>query len=166
MRQTGSNISTNRPALDITSGGTQSVVINYDGSASFGNNSIFLSGVTGNATFTGSVYASGTFYKNWSGSGLNGTPLLAADDAVLWTEPDNPANYVTTMVDGEETRVYNGPTLDVKDRLQNLLARVDAMEANELIDDATDSSLLNLVSNLDTRLTNIETRLAALEGVS
>ena len=41
-------------------------------------------------------------------------------------EPENDANYVTTTdVDEEgntvETLVYNGPTLDVKDRLQNLI---------------------------------------------
>ena len=38
------------------------------------------------------------------------------------------------------------------------------MEANEVIDDATDSSLLTLVSNLDTRLNGIEARIAALEA--
>ena len=69
-----------------------------------------------------------------------------------------------TVTKTREIRTYTGPTLDVKERLQNLLARIDAMEANEVIDDATDSSLLTLVSNLDTRLTGIETRLAALES--
>ena len=106
--------------------------------------------------YPNSIYTSGT---------------VTPSNVILNLEPDNDANYVTTTdVDEEgntfENRVYNGPTLDVKERLQNLLARVDAMEANELIDDATDSSLLTLVSNLDTRLSDIEIRLAALEGVS
>ena len=69
-----------------------------------------------------------------------------------------------TVTKTREIRTYTGPTLDVKERLQNLLARVDAMEANEVIDDATDSSLLTLVSNLDTRLNGIEARIAALEA--
>ena len=32
-------------------------------------------------------------------------------------EPDNPDNYTSTTVEGEEQLVYNGPTLDVKERL-------------------------------------------------
>ena len=48
---------------------------------------------------------------------------------ILETDTDNPDNYTTTTIvetDSEtgeettvETQVYNGPTLDVKDRLQN-----------------------------------------------
>ena len=53
---------------------------------------------------------------------------------VIETEPDNPANYtVTTDVDedGNETenRVYNGPTLDVKETLTTLLSRIAQLEA-------------------------------------
>ena len=37
---------------------------------------------------------------------------------VIQTEPDNDANYTTTTdAEGNTTRVYNGPTLDVKERL-------------------------------------------------
>ena len=37
---------------------------------------------------------------------------------VIETEADNPANYVsTTDSEGNQTQVYNGPTLDVKERL-------------------------------------------------
>ena len=110
----------------------------------------------GGAEFTGTVITQG---------GAGG-PYVAIGQTITFNiEPDNDANYtVTTDAEGIETRVYTGPTLDVKERLQNLLARVDAMEANEVIDDATDSALLTLVSNLDTRLNGIEARIAALEA--
>ena len=79
------------------------------------NTQISLNGNNGNGYFKGTVY------KGWDG-GSGGTPFLAADEAILWLEPDNDANYVTTTdVDEKgktvETRVYNGPTLDVKERL-------------------------------------------------
>ena len=48
----------------------------------------------------------------------------------------------------------------------NLISRIDAIESNEQIDDATDTSLLQLVANASARLDSIETRLTALEGGS
>ena len=96
----------------------------------------------GNAYFTGDVTAGGNI----------GFAL----------EPENTANYTTvTSEDGTEVSRYTGPVLDVKDRLQNLLTRLDALEANEIIDDATDSSLLQLISSATSRLDSIEARLAA-----
>jgi hypothetical protein len=90
---------------------------------------------------------------------------ITAGNVSFNLEPDNPANYTTTTdSEGNETRVYNGPTLDVKDRLQNLLSRLDAIEANEVIDDATDSSLLQLVASASARLDSLEARIAVLEG--
>ena len=44
-------------------------------------------------------------------------------------EADNPANYTTTMVDGEEVQVYNGPTLDIKERILNFVDRIAELEA-------------------------------------
>ena len=49
---------------------------------------------------------------------------------VIETEPDNDANYVsTTDSEGVETRVYNGPTLDVKAVIQELQQRVNDRDA-------------------------------------
>jgi hypothetical protein len=160
------------------------IVLNNDGSATFANKVIagnYLVNDYGLATSSASTGDKATlFAANWGGGWIldlrqSNVSVFHVDNngnstfrnAVFELEPDNDAHYTTTTdSEGNETRVYNGPTLDVKERLQNLLARVDAMEANELIDDATDSSLLTLVSNLDTRLSSIEIRLAALEGVS
>jgi hypothetical protein len=80
-----------------------------------------------------------------------------ARSVVIETEPDNPANF---NAEGE----YTGPTLDIKDRILNLISRLDAIEANEVIDDATDTSLLQLVASASARLDSIEARLTALEG--
>ena len=55
---------------------------------------------------------------------------------ILETERDDPANYTTTMVDGEETQVYNGPTLDVKERLQK--AHETFQELQVAVENATD----------------------------
>jgi hypothetical protein len=48
---------------------------------------------------------------------------------IIETEPDDPSNYISQMVEGEEEQIYTGPTLDVKDRLLNALARIEALEA-------------------------------------
>ena len=44
-------------------------------------------------------------------------------------DADNPANYVTTMVDGEEQQVYSGPVLNVREVLLSLQTKVQALEA-------------------------------------
>jgi hypothetical protein len=54
--------------------------------------------------------------------------------------------------------------MDIGERVVNLLSRMDALEANEMIDDATDTSLLQLLASASARLDSIEARLAALEG--
>jgi microcystin-dependent protein len=45
-----------------------------------------------------------------------------------------------------------------------LRSRLDALEANEMIDDAVDTSLLSLLASASSRLDSIEARLNALEG--
>ena len=67
-----------------------------------------------------------------------------------------------TVTKTREIRTYTGPTLDVKERLQNLISRIDAIEANEIADDATDSALLQLVASLTTRLDERDAQIAAL----
>ena len=100
-------------------------------------------GADGSATFSGTVSSAGSFAIQ-----------LEADDDTKYTS--------TTDSEGVETRVYNGEVLDVKDRLQNVLARMDAIEANEITDDATDSALLTLIANLTTRLDERDATIAAL----
>ena len=87
----------------------------------------------------------------------NFTGQVTAPNVTFNLETDNSANY-------DSQGAYTGPTLDVKDRLMNVLSRLDAIEANEQIDDATDTSLLQLVANASARLDSIEARLTALEG--
>ena len=96
--------------------------IAWDGSATF-DGSVIVGGAINLDVPAGNVYAGGTFYKDWVG-GNSGTPLLAADEAILWLEPDNDANYTTTTdAEGNTISVYNGPTLDIKATLQSLLQR-------------------------------------------
>ena len=111
---------------------------------------------------------------------------------ILETELDNPANYVTTTEEYTETEsytgplgntlerevtkirdvsTYTGPTLDVKDRLQNLIARLDALEADEISDDAASNALLTLIASLTARvdardavIAELTTRIQTLEG--
>ena len=59
---------------------------------------------------------------------------ITSSNVTFNLEPDNDANYVTTTdVDAEgnpvETRVYNGPTLDVKAVIQELQQRVNDRDA-------------------------------------
>ena len=108
---------------------------------------------------------------------------VTAPNVTFNLEPDNDANYTTTTEEYTETesytgplgntldrevtktrdvRTYTGPTLDVKDRLQNVLSRIDAIEANEVADDATDSALLQLVASLTARLDEKDEAIASL----
>ena len=98
-------------------------------------------------------------------------------------EPDNEANYTTTTEEYTETesytgplgntlerevtktrdiRTYTGPTLDVKERLQNLIARLDSLEADEVTDDATSTLLLTTVNNLNADMTKTKAALTAI----
>ena len=65
--------------------------------------------------------------------------------------PEVAATY-QTVTKTRDISTYTGPTLDVKDRLQNLISRMDAIEADEIIDDSNSSALLQLVHNLSARL--------------
>ncbi len=62
----------------------------------------------------------------------------------------------------------NGNDLDTSEGIiaavANVVDRINALEANEIIDDATDTSLLQLLANASSRLNSIEVRLSALEG--
>ena len=147
-------------ALLIESGSTCNAKIAADGSVKIGGT---LSSTTSSFVEQGNITlksdGSAHFVGNVTSDGTIGFNL----------EADNPDNYtVTTSTDEEgnevETRVYTGPTLDVKERVMNLISRLDALEANEVIDDAVDTSLLSLLASASARLDSIEARLAALEG--
>ena len=56
--------------------------------------------------------------------------VVRSASVLIETEPDNDANYTTTTdSEGNETRVYNGPTLDVKAMLQDHQARYEQQAA-------------------------------------
>lgn len=84
--------------------------------------------------------------------------------------PEVPATY-QTVTKTREISNYTGPTLDVKDRLQNLISRLDALEADEIADDATSSNLLTLIASLTARvdardavIADLTARIQTLEG--
>ena len=102
-------------------------------------------------------------------------------------DPDDPANYETDSEFAarkaallaehpninldEVTREYTGPFIDIKERILNFQNRLAAVEANEIVDDATDNALLQLVASLSQRLdtrddqiADLTTRLQALEA--
>jgi hypothetical protein len=80
----------------------------YSGGNSDANRTITLNG-DGSATFAGNIDAGNVFFN---------------------LEPDNPANYTTTTdSEGNETQVYNGPTLDVKERLTRTATALAALKA-------------------------------------
>ena len=106
-----------------------------------------VQGVVGGVSQYSLVGATGNIEdKSYSKTGV---PMLAADDAVLWTEADNDANYTaTTDAEGNETRVYNGPTLDVKAVIQDLQQRVADRDA--------------VIADFTTRIQTLEANIATL----
>ena len=95
---------------------------------------VWLGFTVGNGTATSMIDSNGsaTFAGN-----------ITAPNMTFNLEPDNDANYTTTTdAEGNETRVYNGPTLDVKAVIQELQQRVADRDA--------------VITNLTTRLTALE----------
>lgn len=121
---------------------------------------------------------------NSDGSGIF-TGNITAGNVTFNLEPDNDANYtVTTSTDEEdnevENRVYNGPTLDVKETLTTLLSRIATLESNTTPDmssiselttkvnaiEAENSLVATLVQNISARLDSIDDAITALQNPS
>jgi len=166
----GFKVGTSSPTVSMLADGSayflkQAIVANYNNSDDNGHGIEIKSPDKENASLT--VQASRTTptgrsaIRVYRGTnvvwGVNYAGNANFSNTFIQLETDNPANF---NVEGE----YTGPTLDVKERILNLISRLDAIEANEQIDDATDTSLLQLVANASARLDSIEARLTALEG--
>ena len=99
-----------------------------------------------------------TFTYTWANADQT---ILAREDAEgnITSIPADPVNrdYVAFLASGETAADYVAPV--VEPYVSPLEARVAALEANEISDDATDSALLTLIAGLATRI-------AALEGGS
>ena len=168
-----------------TAGVTKSGVLNMGDLGNGGNVRIALDGSDGSATFAGTVRSKGAFvsdgydafsylFQGFNAGGAETVKIfstgnatfagtITANNVTFNLEADDDTKYTaTTNEDGEQTLVYNGAVLDVKERIQNVLARMDAMEANEVTDDSTDSALLTLVANLSSRLDERDLQIAAL----
>ena len=96
-------------------------------------------------------------YNFWKTNQTSGYQINAEGGSAGFILPEEAAKASNYNAEGE----YTGP---VYDRVAALIERVNALESNEIIDDATDTSLLQLVANASARLDSIEARLAALEN--
>lgn len=127
--------------------------------------------------------ANQTIAFDWMGNADFDGTVTSSNSFAIQLEADDDTKYTTTTEDyveqetytgplgnsltrdvtkTREIRTYNGAVLDVKERIQNVISRMDAMEANEVTDDATDSALLTLVANLSSRLDERDLQIAAL----
>ena len=74
---------------------------------------------------------------------------ITAGNVTFNIEPDDDSNYVTTTdAEGNETRVYNGPTLDVKDRLTKVDAALQALKAAVTANSTLDELKAAIISAL------------------
>lgn len=124
------------PGLYIQRGSSETVNIKADGSAKFTDFVLCTDGSDlsalykdGNAVFSQGIYLiDPNPIRYLSATGPHGTgagDLWFGNHRIqttafyeIWLEPDNEDNYVSTLAeDGNETRVYNGPTLDVKEEI-------------------------------------------------
>ena len=112
----------------------------------------------GNSTATSVINADGT--ATFAGN-------ITAGNVTFNLEPDNPANYtIATDTEGNEINVYNGPTLNIKDRIQNLISRLDSLESDEITDDATSTLLLTTVNNINAQMTKVNNALTAIRAAA
>ena len=126
--------------------------------AAASSNAVWLGYTVGNSSETSRIDGSGN-------ASFSGT--VTAANVTFNLEPENSANYTsTTDVEGNSVQVYNGPTLDIKDRIQNLISRMDAIEADEINDDATSSALLTLVAGLSSDMQKTKAALVAIRAAS
>ena len=142
-------------------------LINADGSAEFASSLVFNTGGTrtdGQNSLVGYNQSKDvSFYVRASGSAYFKGNVTSDGTIGFNLEPDNPDNYTTTTdVEGNQTQVYNGPTLDVKERLQNLISRLDSLESDEITDDATSTLLLTTVNNINAQMTKVNNALTAI----
>jgi hypothetical protein len=146
------------PFIRATNGLAEVASINADGSAEFAG--LVNVGDTGADPEGHTLYTNGALYSRRSGNSnavyrafTSGNPNytiefkndgsaefagdITANNVSFNLEADNAAHYTTTTdSEGNETQVYNGPTLDVKEKLQEALAtiadlqtRIAALEA-------------------------------------
>ena len=126
--------------------------------AAASSNAVWLGYTVGNSSETSRIDGSGN-------ASFSGT--VTAANVTFNLEPENSANYTSTAdAEGNSVQVYNGPTLDIKDRIQNLISRMDAIEADEINDDATSSALLTLVAGLSSDMQKTKAALVAIRAAS
>lgn len=102
----------------------------------------------GNLNIAGDLTDNGSniSFNNSGSARFSGT--VDAPNVFFILEPDNEANYTaTTDAEGNENRVYNGPTLDVKESIQEAVAARAAMretfqELQVAVEAATDFASL------------------------
>ena len=77
---------------------------------------------------------------------------ITANNVTFNLEPDDDSNYVTTTdAEGNESRVYNGPTLDVKDLLETTRTALETLKSAA----ASASDFAGLKAAIATALANI-----------
>jgi hypothetical protein len=111
-------------------------------STNSGNNALTLASSNGKYNFKKVNGDTGYSINAESGSSGYVTP----EDAALASNYDAEGEYI-------------GP---IQDRVADLIARVSAIESNEVADDAVDSALLTLVASLSQRLDERDQQIAAL----
>ena len=117
---------------------TPCIRINRSGSAT---DRRFIDFQAGSSATVGVIYTDGTNLKI---SGLAGGPLRSDFDL-------STSDGIIEALDNALNRAAELETLNA-----SLKTRLEAIESNEVIDDATDSALLTLVANLATRVSNLE----------
>ena len=109
----------------------------------------------------------GTTETSWQGYLLEVSALTELElDTAIAALPAGDYSADKQAALGQAAPMELRQRMDTRERVVNLLSRLDALEANEIIDDATDASLLQLLAAANTRLDSLESRVAALESGS
>ena len=105
-----------------------------------------------------------TFTYTWANAEQTSLKREDADGNIAYVPvAEGNRDYAAFLASGETAADYVAPP-EPEPYVSPLEARVAALEANEIIDDAVDTSLLSLLASASARLDSIEARLAALEG--
>ena len=129
-------------AFRVRQGDAVRASINYEGTIQSGgdaqtgnqgvkiiSSTVYACNAAANAVWRGYQVGSGSVKSEILGDGNATFVSTRSANVFINLEHENPDCYTSTMVDGEEQKVYSGPVLDVRDELQALRARATQQDA-------------------------------------
>ena len=151
--------------IGVDGSNAETVNIKNDGSANFQGELTTKGGLSnkGIQTFAdGRFYAPALYASDGATSGSS--KLIVGDsdgDEVFVVNKDGSATFAGDITANNVTySALDGSQHNIRERIEEAITRVTAIETADLTDDAEHSALLTLIANMSSRITALEAQLA------